>query len=369
MTKEPQVYRRDRIRPAFVINAKAIWTSFLVSAIAFPLPGQDAPGVPATDDDDPPQALVLVEKGVSLAPIVVFRDAPPYTRRAADELADAIEKISGARPEVIEGEPRPVPIKARPADNVIMVSIANFFGRTDLVDRGSTRGTTRRGCEKIGTGTFANAVFPGFSPFALGASPIFSQSHREQFEAWGKLAPRLMWRPNTGSPAGWQQGLPDLSVAQTILDLKSVAEHHCIGIFIDSVWEHWATRGPQYYAMAQLIWNPSRDGQAVLDDYYARAFGPAAEHVRAYYELLEQARMAYVQEFGYEAGVLNLPQLYTDDLLSRASSHLQRAAALKELGQVPDQANVIRRRIEFVRVGLAFTKQAVENIGLMKGYW
>jgi hypothetical protein len=33
----------------------------------------------------------------------------------------------------------------------------------------------RRGCEKIGTDTFPSAVFPGFSPFALGASPIFSQ--------------------------------------------------------------------------------------------------------------------------------------------------------------------------------------------------
>ncbi len=145
------------------------------------------------------------------------------------------------------GHSRPAPIAARPAENVIMVSVANFFGRTNSVDRGSTRGTT----------------------------------HREQFQAWGKVAPRLMWRPNTGSPAGWQQGLPDLSVAQTILDLKSVADNHCIGIYIDGVWEHWATQGPQYYAMAQLIWDPSRGGQAVLDDYYARAFGPAAEHVRA----------------------------------------------------------------------------------------
>jgi hypothetical protein len=31
--------------------------------------------------------LVLVEDGVSLAPIVVFDGAPPYTRQAADELA------------------------------------------------------------------------------------------------------------------------------------------------------------------------------------------------------------------------------------------------------------------------------------------
>jgi hypothetical protein len=33
--------------------------------------------------------LVLVENGVSRVPIVVFKDAPPFTRRAADELAQA----------------------------------------------------------------------------------------------------------------------------------------------------------------------------------------------------------------------------------------------------------------------------------------
>jgi hypothetical protein len=37
-----------------------------------------------------------------------------------------------------------------------------------------------RGCGKIGTGTFATADFPVFSPFSLGASPIFSQPLRPQ---------------------------------------------------------------------------------------------------------------------------------------------------------------------------------------------
>jgi len=53
--------------------------------------------------------LILVEKGVSLAPVIVFEDAPPLTRAAADELAQYIEKTSGAKPEVIEGESRPIP--------------------------------------------------------------------------------------------------------------------------------------------------------------------------------------------------------------------------------------------------------------------
>ncbi|MCA1808462.1 MAG: hypothetical protein LC725_03225, partial [Lentisphaerae bacterium] len=60
----------------------------------------------------PKPQMVLVAEGVSLAPIVIFADAPPLTRRAADELAEYIEKTSGARPEVMEGLPDPVPEQA-----------------------------------------------------------------------------------------------------------------------------------------------------------------------------------------------------------------------------------------------------------------
>ena len=228
------------------------------------------------------------------------------------------------------GHARPAPIKARPAENVIMSSVANFYGRTNLVDRGSTWGTT----------------------------------HREQLKAWGRLAHHVMWRPNTGSPGGWQQGLPDLSIHQTIEDIKFAAENHCLGIYIDSVWEHWATQGPQYYVMAQLLWDPSMDGEAILDDYYRRAFGPAAGPVRAYFETIERARMAYVDKYGYGSGAFNLPRLFTTGLLQQASAHL-RAAAEKAAGG----PEIYRSQVRFVRAGLTFTERVIENLKMMEVYW
>ncbi len=228
------------------------------------------------------------------------------------------------------GHSRPAPIRARPAENVIMASVANFYGRTDLVDRGSTWGTT----------------------------------HRDQFAAWGKLSHHLMWRPNTGSPAGWQQGLPDLSVAQTIADLKFAAENHCLGLFIDSVWEHWATQGPQYYVMAQLVWNPGADAGAILDDYYRRAFGPAAADVRAYFEEIETARMAFVKSHGYESGVGAFPELYTEELLALLAGHLSQA-----LKKTDGASGIFSERVAFVRSGLAYTRRLMEITRAMNGYW
>lgn len=226
------------------------------------------------------------------------------------------------------GHSRPAPVKARPADNVIMTVVANFFGRTGLVDRGSTRGDT----------------------------------YRQQFEAWAKIVPSMFWRPNTGSPAGWQQGLPDLHVAQTIRDFKDVAAANCIGIYIDGVWEHWATVGPLYYLMAQLAWNPAADAEVVLEDYYTRAFGPGAPHVREYFEAIERERMAFTAKNG-EEGVFSFPRLYTDALLGESRARLDRAAAA-----VPADS-IFARRVAFIRAGLDYTRLQVENITLMDRYW
>lgn len=226
------------------------------------------------------------------------------------------------------GHSRPAPVKARPADNVIISCVANFLGRAGLVDRGSTRGDT----------------------------------YRQQFDAWAKLGINLFWRPNTGSPAGWQQGFPDLSIQQTIQDFKAVAAANCQGIFIDGIWEHWATMGPQYYVMAQLAWNPAADADKLLADYYERGFGAAAPHVRACYKGLERARMAFTAE-NKEAGVFAFPRLYTDALLRESLGRLDRAAALAPAGSAEAQ------RVAFVRAGLDYTGLMMQNIALMDSYW
>jgi hypothetical protein len=102
----------------------------------------------------------------------------------------------------------------------------------------------------------------------------------------------------------------------------------------------------------------------VLDDYYRRGFGPAAEDVKAYFSRLEQAREAYVAEFGAESGVFSFTKLYTPALLDEAGEDLRRAAA-----SVADGPDRYRRRVEFVRAGLAFSRLMIQNIEWMAQYW
>ena len=76
--------------------------------------------------------FVLVEAGVRRAPIVVAAEAPPATRRAADELAVYVEKISGARPQVLAGCPDTLPEHAlwvghQPAVDALFLEIDFAF--------------------------------------------------------------------------------------------------------------------------------------------------------------------------------------------------------------------------------------------------
>lgn len=214
------------------------------------------------------------------------------------------------------GLARNAPIGVVPEDNVIISSVANFHLR----------------------------------------SPEDRKLPMRQFADWAKKAKHLMWRPNLGSQAGLNWGMPDVAMTQAGEDFRFVADHHCIGLFFDLFWFHWATQGPHYYALAHLAWNPYSDVAAVMDDYYQRGFGPAAADVKSYWQLLERTRMEFVAEEPSRQRAYDIPKKYTPELLARAQSHLDSAA--KKLVDADDK---YRRRLAFVRCGLDYTKLVVDT--------
>ena len=213
------------------------------------------------------------------------------------------------------GNSRPAPIKARPLDNVMIANVANFMFADGQVDRGSPNGVT----------------------------------HKQQYEDWGKITSNQWWRPNLTSPAGQYQGQMDVPLKQGIADIKFAASLHCKGIYVDSIWEHWGTQGPLYYVMGQLLWDPTRDGQVILDDYYRRGFGPAAQQIKDYWQLAEDTRNLFV------ASSKQYWEIYDDAFFARASGLLNEAE--KTLASEPA---IYSKRIEMFRAGLEWTKLVIE---------
>ena len=170
-----------------------------------------------------------------------------------------------------------------------------------------------------------------------------------------------MWRPNLGSQAGLSWGMPDVAMTQAGEDFRFAADTHCLGLYFDLFWLHWATQGPHYYALAHLAWNPHADVAAVMDDYYQRGFGPAAADVKAYWQLLERTRMEFVAEEPSRHRAFDLPKKYTPELFAQAQSHLDAAAA-----KLAGADEKYRRRLHFIQCGLDYAKLVVETRAWMQ---
>jgi hypothetical protein len=219
------------------------------------------------------------------------------------------------------GLARNPPIGIKPDDNVIISSVANFHLR----------------------------------------SPADRKLSMSQHAGWAKVSKHLMWRPNLGSPAGLSWGMPDVAMTQAGEDFRFAADTHCLGLYFDLFWQHWANQGPHYYGLAHLAWNPQVDVASVMDDYYERGFGPAEADVKAYWQLLERTRMDFVAEEPSRHRAFDLPKKYTPELFAQAQAHLD--AAAKKLAAADEK---YRRRLHFIQYGLDYAKLVMDTRAWMQ---
>jgi hypothetical protein len=193
------------------------------------------------------------------------------------------------------------------------------------------------------------------------------QEQKEEFRQWSEKAPMLMFRPNLWYWGGGLWGLPELSLQKTMEDMRFVAEHGSMGIYVDGQTGHWANIGPMYYLLAQMAWDPFLDGNQLMEDYYSRGFGKAAATIGQYWDLLEEANGQLVRHPDYSPFGIGSPELveiiqdvYTSDLLERAHKLLEQAA-----NEVSGEPAKYAERVAFLKTGLEYTDLMLQVINTM----
>lgn len=197
------------------------------------------------------------------------------------------------------------------------------------------------------------------------------QRYRQKAELleWAELASSLYFRPNWFYWGGGIWGMPEVAMDETIEDFRFLAENRVFALDIDSAQMNYATLGPQLYVMAQFGYDPLADGAAIMDQYYRLGFGPAAETMKAYWQIFQDARRAMMENEEFATGSrfyrsASMARLYRDsyppELFKRARTLLDTAEA-----QVADANPVFRERIDFVRYGLDYTEVMVDTIEAM----
>ena len=110
------------------------------------------------------------------------------------------------------------------------------------------------------------------------------EGDRHRWEQWAGVARNLFLRPNAFH-AG--HGMPGVFVKKLDHDIKRCYQTGMIAADFDSIIHNWAAQGLNYYVLAKLLWDPSQDAEALVQDYCQKGFGPAAGIVRRYFSELE----------------------------------------------------------------------------------
>ncbi len=186
------------------------------------------------------------------------------------------------------------------------------------------------------------------------------QSDRTLWKQWSQLVARMVWRPNLFH---YRWGLPGSMATRLGEDFKFLADHNLVGIDVDTVYHDWATRGFDYYLLAQLAWDPEADVRAIRSDYCRRAFGPeAGPEIEKYLISLEESETQMINRIErrsrYEAIDVYIHHLGAE---RRASWRAMLMAARgKVAGATSPAARRYLTRIDFLTAGLDFTDAQVE---------
>ena len=107
----------------------------------------------------------------------------------------------------------------------------------------------------------------------------------------------------------------------------------------------WGYHGPSLYLAAKIMWDPGLDVDALLNDYFARLYGPAAEPMQEHFERLERA---YAEADYHTGNVFDIPHILTPGIMKDLRRSLEKAekAARRE--------PVLARRVNMVRIGYDF---------------
>jgi hypothetical protein len=148
---------------------------------------------------------------------------------------------------------------------------------------------------------------------------------RDDIVGWSKICDRLYIWDYTTNFRHHIMPHPNLRVLGP--NVKFFADHNVKGIFEQGA---YTTNGAEMaelraWVLAKLLWNPSLDGQKLIDEFIEGYYGPAAPHIKAYLNVTHDA----VEASGDWLGCFSehTAKFLSFETLSKGWSHLKAAEA------------------------------------------
>lgn len=200
-------------------------------------------------------------------------------------------------------------------------------------------------------------VYGEFCPWFSGFTPWYPMSEnlhkrfKKTWLGWSETGMTMGYRPNY---LLFGYVMPHLSTWQSGDMYRFAAEHGMIGHDFDSLWGHWAVKGPMLYMHMRLPVDPTREIGEVRSEYFS-AFGPGAGKVEEYFDYWEDhsTRSGFSTSEPWRIG-----QLYPLESLAKGKALLEEAMLRAQQAEDPLYAE----RVAFLQAGLEHARLTVEFV-------
>jgi hypothetical protein len=152
-----------------------------------------------------------------------------------------------------------------------------------------------------------------------------NKAFRDDIVGWSKIADRLYIWDYTTNFRHYVMPHPNLRVLGP--NVKFFADHNVKGIFEQGAYQSYGSEMAELRAwvLAKLLWDPSRDGEKLTNEFIEGYYGPAATEIRAYLKTTHDA----VEQCGDWLGCFenHTAKYLSFDTLVRGWQHLKAAEA------------------------------------------
>ncbi|HUT01295.1 MAG TPA: DUF4838 domain-containing protein [Phycisphaerae bacterium] len=140
-------------------------------------------------------------------------------------------------------------------------------------------------------------------------------------DGWAKAVGRLGYRTYNYNLA--ECLVPFSKVSLWSHDIPYLAAKGCVGLNLETL-ANWEIYGPHIYLSIRLAYDPAADAGAIMDDYFAKFYGPAAAPMGEYWTRIDKA----FAELKCESGSFYaLHRVYTPEFLKELRGLVSKAAA------------------------------------------
>lgn len=207
-------------------------------------------------------------------------------------------------------------------------------------------------------------VYGEFCPWFSGFTPWYPMSenlhekYKSTWKGWKDTGMVMGYRPNY---LLFGYTMPHLSTWQSGEMFQFAAKHGMIGHDFDSLYGHWAVKGPMLYMHMRLSVDPNQDIKDLRREYFS-VFGPAAKQVEDYFDYWENhsIKRPVVSDISEP---WRLKDMYLGDHFSEGQKLLKKALAAAQSSQDSQYA----QRVKFLQAGLEHARLSVEFISLLEG--